>query len=218
MKFASLLIFPWVRSLTRRIYNPLPSRPGPPAELEQVELLARPNIQFESTCPHFKSNHFSEPEYCTSSYRQVRQEASAYIGEDTPTLGFPSHHSSGAEAPKAMTELQSLGPIPGQGVQILRWLLLAVMWGLFLAWNFFWWARCTVWFGTNLLGKQWKIDLDSGYFDQYGELPFNICLWAISLWLECVPRTSRAIKSSGGGPATECSCQPMSGMGDEAQC
>lgn len=216
MKAASPLIFSWVRSLTRGRFNSLPSRLDPPLELDQVELLARPNIQFESTCPHFNSNHFSEPEYFP--YRQVRQEASADLGEDNPTLGFPSPHSSGARAPEAMTELQSLGPIPGQGVQIVRWLLLAVMWGLFLAWNFFWWARGTVWFGTNLLGKQWKIDLDSGYFDQYGELPFNICLWAVSFSLEYVPRTFKGIRCSGGGTASGCSCSVMSCMGDEGQC
>ncbi|GAQ78997.1 Ferric reductase [Klebsormidium nitens] len=55
----------------------------------------------------------------------------------------------------------------GMGVLALRWLLLAVMWGLFLAWNFFWWADSTVWFGANLVGKQWKTALNSGHFNGY---------------------------------------------------
>lgn len=72
----------------------------------------------------------------------------------------------------SMTESQkaSSGQVPGPAVLALRWCLLGVMGGLFLAWNFFWWARPTVWFGTNLLNKQWKLELDSGYLDQYGEL------------------------------------------------
>ncbi|GAQ87872.1 Ferric reductase [Klebsormidium nitens] len=68
-----------------------------------------------------------------------------------------------------MTESQKASPgqVPGPAILALRWFLLAVMGGLFVAWNFFWWARPTVWFGTNLLNKQWRADLDSGYFDLY---------------------------------------------------
>jgi hypothetical protein len=67
------------------------------------------------------------------------------------------------------------GSPPGGGVLALRWFLLAVMWGLFLAWNFFYWARPTVWFGTHLLKGQWKRNMDTGYFDTWGEPP-DLCI------------------------------------------